>query len=445
MAPAIQAPQYMSSEASRLLTFLKYNIPAAATGTILLLGLAALFTHTGLLVMGLALLGNLALQVWMWRQAKRGRVEQAAAAICIGIAITSSFVAFFTFIAFAIAPLLFVFAIMVALPYVSRPMLRRLIIGATLLFTVVTLSVLLLDLLGLTPFPLDDITPDWLLAVILIIGLPATIGLIFLLVWQYGIRLEDTLSEAQAANQALRTSERELEAKVQELQMSRARIVTAQEGVRRDIASHLHGRTQGRLLISKAKLEKLRGETTPISGGAEYLREVIDEIDQVIHQDLRVLTRQLYPSILNIGIVPALESLGDQFEAAFTVEMRLDSHLREQERDDPNLIPEQMKLAVYRIAEEALTNAVKHANASKVTVGLTVIPQGELRVTIEDDGQGFDLGSPHAGLGLAAIQDHAGALGGDSVILSAPGQGARITADFPFSKHVGEPLVRNLS
>ena len=80
MVPANQYSRDRSSEATELLTFLKYNIPAASVGTMLLLGLAAFFTHMGLLIMGLALLANFALQLWTWRQAKRGGVEQASAA-----------------------------------------------------------------------------------------------------------------------------------------------------------------------------------------------------------------------------------------------------------------------------------------------------------------------------------------------------------------------------
>lgn len=439
MATAIQTPQCKSPEAMRLLTFLRYDIPAGVAGIILVLSVAAIFAQIGFLIVGLVLLGDLALKLWTWRQIQRSRVEQAATAICIGIAVDACFVALFTFIAFPIVPLLFVFAIMVALPYVSRRRLLSLIIGATTLSTVVTLLVHLLGLFELTPFPLDDVIPAWLLAVTLIIGLPTIIGLIFLVVWQYGIRLEDTLIETQSANQALRTSERELEANVQELQQSRARIVTVQEGVRRDIASHLHGRTQGRLLLSRTRLEKLLVKTAESSGDAETLREVINEIDQVIQQDLRVLTQQLYPSILSLGTVVALESLGDRFAPAFSVEMRLDRQLRDQEQDDPNLVPEPMRLGVYRIAEEALTNAVKHANASKVTVGLEMTPQGELRISIEDDGKGFASGPSPGGIGLASIQDQARSLGGDSVVVSAPGQGAGIFARFPFARLVGEP------
>ena len=175
MAPAIQSPQYESPEAIRLLTFLKYNIPATAAGALIILSLAAIFTHIAILVMGLVLLGDLALRLWMWRQVKHGKVEQAATAICIGIAIDSCFVTFFAFVGFPIVPLLFVFAIMVALPYVSRRRLLRLIIGITLLSTVVTPSALLLNLFGQTPFPLNDLLPDWIYTVVLIWGLPTVI------------------------------------------------------------------------------------------------------------------------------------------------------------------------------------------------------------------------------------------------------------------------------
>ena len=63
MVPANQSSRNRSSEATELLTFLKYNIPAASTGAILLLGLSAYFTHIGLLIMGLVLLANLTLQL----------------------------------------------------------------------------------------------------------------------------------------------------------------------------------------------------------------------------------------------------------------------------------------------------------------------------------------------------------------------------------------------
>ena len=316
---------------------------------------------------------------------------------------TASFVAFFTFIAFAIAPLLLVFAIMVALPYVGRRILLRLIISVTFISVVVIPSVTLLDLFGVMPFPLDDVTPDWLVAAILIGGLPVIIGLIFKLVWQYGIRLEDTLTEAQLANQALRTSERELEEQVQELQKSRARIVAVQEGVRRDIASHLHGRVQGRLLVLKGSMQELLNERNDLPETDQAWAEVIEKMDQLIQEELGPLSRRLYPAILRRGLVPGLQSLGDQFESALTIMMELDERVVSEERADRNLIPDQARLAAYRIAEEALTNVVKHADATSVT----------------------------SGLGTVSMQDYSEAVGGGCTITSIPGKGTEVGATLP--------------
>ena len=101
-------------------------------------------------------------------------------------------------------------------------------------------SALILDLFQLGPFR-QDVIPDWLLVVVLAVGLPVNVGLILLLMWQHSAHLIENLAQIQAANEALRASEQTLAVKLQELQQSRSRIVTTQEGVRRQIAAHLHG------------------------------------------------------------------------------------------------------------------------------------------------------------------------------------------------------------
>ena len=83
-----------------------------------------------------------------------------------------------------------------------------------------------------------------------------------------------------------------------------------------------------------------------------------------------VLSRQLYPSALSEGLVPAFQSFRDRFGAALAIAIELDEELVKQEQADRNFLPEQVGLAAYRIAEEALTNVVEHAKASKVTVRL---------------------------------------------------------------------------
>ena len=116
---------------------------------------------------------------------------------------------------------------------------------------------------------------------------------------------------------------------------------------------------------------------------------------------------QLYPYILRRGFVPALQSLEDQIESVISIELDLDQELVLKERADRSLIPEQAKLAAYRIAEEALTNVVKHANASKVSVRLETPFAGWFRLTVQDDGQGFALEESSEGMGIVGMRDYA--------------------------------------
>jgi signal transduction histidine kinase len=229
-------------------------------------------------------------------------------------------------------------------------------------------------------------------------------------------------------------------ARAEELQRSRQRLIAAQERVRRETAAQLHDGVQEKLLILKGHLQELLRGTSSASETTRLLSEVIDGLNQVVEQQVGVLSRQLYPSILSHGLVPTFLSFADQFKAGPAVEMELDEELMRREKADRNSVPEPVKLAVYRIAEEALTNAVKHAKASKVTVRLDASREGWLRLAVRDDGQGFDLESAPHGLGITTMQDYADAVGGECVVHSAPGTGTEVTAMLPLSRPEAERL-----
>jgi signal transduction histidine kinase len=90
-----------------------------------------------------------------------------------------------------------------------------------------------------------------------------------------------------------------------------------------------------------------------------------------------------------------------------------------------------VKEAAYRIVQEALTNIMKHAHATRVSVQIEDAP-GEMRLTISDNGEGFDPGGEFPGhLGLKSMRERAVKLGGDLVIESEPGAGTRVIARLP--------------
>ena len=236
--------------------------------------------------------------------------------------------------------------------------------------------------------------------------------------------------EIRELGQAFNDMAEELQEKVHALEESRSRIVKAQEDVRRDIAVHLHGPVQGRLLALKAQLEQLM-LTNDLEPNVSYgLSGVVANMGQVIQEEISLLSRRLYPAIVRRGIVPSIQSLRDQFEVGHEISLKIDEQLAAQERLNANMIPEQTRLAAYRIAEEALTNVIKHAEARSVTLVLR-LTDGYLSLIVSDDGSGFVSGDAHLGLGLAVMLDYAEAAGGTCKIESIPGTGTSVVAVLP--------------
>jgi signal transduction histidine kinase len=223
-------------------------------------------------------------------------------------------------------------------------------------------------------------------------------------------------------------------ARAKELQCSRQRLIAAHERVRREASAQLHDGVQEDLLILKGHLQELLKGTRSASETTRLVSEAIDGLNQVIEQQIGVLSRQLYPATLRQGLVPTFLSFADRFSADPVVEVALDEELVRREKADPASVPEPVKLAVYRIAEEALTNAVQHAKAGHATVRLDTSREGWLRLTVRDDGQGFSGETAPDGLGVATMQDYADAVGGQCMVHSAPGAGTEVTAVVPLSQ-----------
>ena len=246
------------------------------------------------------------------------------------------------------------------------------------------------------------------------------------------LRVTDLSTEINLRQQAQRELAEQAAAlaRADEMQRSRQRIVSAQESLRKEIAQQLHGSVQNRLIFLVLRLKQLEATAEP-KGVALELADLREKFEELLEQEIRSIVHQLYPYILRRGFVPALRSLGDQIESVISIEMDLDEELVRKERADRNLIPEQAKLAAYRIAEEALTNVVKHANASKISVRLETPFGGWFRLTVQDDGQGFAVEESSEGMGIVGMRDYAEAIGGECVILGAPGKGTQVTATLP--------------
>jgi len=228
--------------------------------------------------------------------------------------------------------------------------------------------------------------------------------------------------------------ERELATvRAQELSKSHQRLINAQESLRKDIASQLHGTVQSRLILLGHKIAELEAKARSKRMTKE-LADVRRRLEELQNEHIRSISHRLFPTILRLGIATGLESLIDEYSAKLAVDLRVSKKLRDKEQANRKLIPDNAKLALYRIAEEALTNISKHTTAgNNIVVRLSLSDSRILRLKVRDDGHGSNTTSPSTGIGLLLISDYAAAAGGSCTIKNIPGKGTLVTAELPFA------------
>ena len=207
----------------------------------------------------------------------------------------------------------------------------------------------------------------------------------------------------------------EVRAQLAQVRASRARLVAATDEERRRIERDLHDGAQQRLVAVCVAIGLAAGRADP--GLAEALRSTQDELEEAI-ADLRALARGIHPTLLREdGLDEALEALARRAPVPVTIQGSVDARLA----------PE-VELAAYFFATEALTNTVKHAAASRVTVHVQH-GHDRLRVTVSDDGVGGATLSPSGG--LAGLRDRIEALDGTMAVRSDPAGGTKVVAELP--------------
>jgi signal transduction histidine kinase len=208
----------------------------------------------------------------------------------------------------------------------------------------------------------------------------------------------------------------------------RAAIDSA-EAERRRWARELHDETLQGLGGLKVLLSAAARADDP-----DRLRTAVrDAVEQVSREidNLRGLITELRPASLDaLGLGPALETLVQRTRSVEGLEVT--ATIDVQSADDARLAPE-LETAVYRVAQEALTNIAKHARAHRVDVEV-LRHDAQVHLTVADDGVGFDAAQPTRGFGLLGMRERM-ALGGGTLDVRAAGEtGTRIEARFPISE-----------
>ncbi|MDK9714608.1 MAG: PAS domain S-box protein [Sulfuritalea sp.] len=245
--------------------------------------------------------------------------------------------------------------------------------------------------------------------------------------WLRGIMVD--ISRNKKVEGQLREMAASLEATVEErtlrLRRLAAQLTVTEERERRMLAQDLHDNLGQLLAVIKIKLTSLAGnELQP------EIDKVMALVDQA-EQSARSITLELSPPILHrLGLMPALEWLGDEIERVYGISVEVDGSACES-----GLGPE-LEAVLYRATRELLINVAKHAKVHRARVSV-MCDEGELILCVSDDGCGFDRnahGGPLSGqrsFGLSSIYERIVNLGGAMEVDSSPGNGTTINLRVP--------------
>ena len=243
------------------------------------------------------------------------------------------------------------------------------------------------------------------------VGVPAT------LVTLYGISV---LGGAQAAfaTWLLAPTGTEIDRQVEELTRSRGRLVNAFEAERRRIERDLHDGAQQHLVLLTMKLGLAERHMTHADGRAGALVGEAHEQARLALTTLRDQIRGIHPQVLtDLGLTEAVRELAER--SSVPVEVRLDL---------PGRLPPEIESTAYFVVSEALTNAVRHAEASQIRISGTLAEQ-RLALTIVDDGKGG--AEPSLGTGLRGLADRVAVVAGALDIRSPQGGPTTVRIDLP--------------
>jgi signal transduction histidine kinase len=203
------------------------------------------------------------------------------------------------------------------------------------------------------------------------------------------------------------------------------RLLSAQESERSRLAMELHDDISQKLTMLNIEL-MLLGRKIQSSAEVSAVEAAV-KLTEGIATSVHDLSHRLHPARLQlIGLVDALEGL--QAEMA-----RSDMTIAFAHENIPSTLAPALELCLFRIAQEALQNALKHSHARRVSIELSG-KSGGIELTIVDDGVGFNVdGASSRGLGLLSVEERVDAVGGTLEIRSSPGEGTTLKVTVPFS------------
>jgi PAS domain S-box-containing protein len=240
------------------------------------------------------------------------------------------------------------------------------------------------------------------------------------------------ISERLRAQAALERVNRELELSHERLRALSRRLLEIQEEERGRLARDLHDDIGQALTALKIQVESLRnaGDEAQRERVAHRVEDCVETIQSTLER-VRQLSLSLRPPQLDdLGLAAALRSHLDRQARVAGLAPHFDAE------EAPHDIAPDTETACFRVAQEAITNVLRHARARNLWVRL-FDSGGRLALSVRDDGEGFDVRSVR-GLGLAGMEERTALAGGSLELRAAPGKGTTVLATFPLEASEAE-------
>jgi len=205
----------------------------------------------------------------------------------------------------------------------------------------------------------------------------------------------------------------------QELKEMMTRVIEVQEEERKRISRELHDGVGQSLFSLLIRIDRMLDDHPELDELRGLRRDVAD-----VMEDIRSMARELRPSVLDdLGVGPAVRTYVENYSAHYGIDVRLAIELRGR----PDIAVE---TTIYRVVQEALTNAAKYADVDVCEVTITET-EDAIEAVVRDEGAGFDPAVRGTGVGLFSMEERARAVGGSLTIRSAPDRGTEVRLVVP--------------
>ncbi|QQR87301.1 MAG: sensor histidine kinase [Flavobacteriales bacterium] len=257
---------------------------------------------------------------------------------------------------------------------------------------------------------------NWLIAVSLLL-----LGIVALLIWnnsvQRRLRVQEHVLHSREVSDLL---------KQQEINSLEA-MMKGQERERERVGRDLHDRIGSMLSSVKLQFSALEGRLTKLE---DTQRSQYDKLtgllDETVAEVRRISHDMVRGTLADFGLLRALQDLGEALDAPGSLKVEMSAFGME------DRLPPPFEIGVYRMVQECVSNVLRHAKASELTIQVTRSGSA-LNVLVEDNGRGFDAAGQDGGLGLRNIKERATALGGVVAVDSVIGRGTTVSIDLPLS------------